>query len=46
MQNANSCFLCDGNGYVYVLMGGTETCLHCDGKGTTEEAEPEASNLY
>jgi DnaJ-class molecular chaperone len=46
MENTNSCFLCDGNGYVYVLVGGAETCLHCDGKGTKEKDELGVSNLY
>ncbi|ANB59029.1 hypothetical protein GFC29_2214 [Anoxybacillus sp. B7M1] len=28
------CPYCEGNGYVQLLLGGSETCYCCSGKGT------------
>ncbi len=39
----NECLLCDGHGYVTILMGGTETCLHCQGTGIKEVEEAETA---
>ncbi|KOO48505.1 YuiA family protein [Priestia koreensis] len=27
------CSLCEGRGYVHLILGGTETCVNCHGKG-------------
>lgn len=36
----NECLLCNGHGYITLLVGGTETCVHCKGAGTKEAEEP------
>jgi len=36
-----TCVYCEGNGYVQLLLGGTERCYMCGGTGQTEEEEEE-----
>jgi DnaJ-class molecular chaperone len=31
------CPYCEGNGYVQLLLGGSETCYGCSGKGTEQK---------
>jgi len=38
-NNQNACKYCSGNGYVLLLLGGTETCYACKGTGKTKEKD-------
>lgn len=34
-----TCVFCQGNGYVHLLLGGTERCHMCGGTGQLEEED-------
>lgn len=36
-ENINSCMYCNGNGYILVLLGGSETCYACKGSGKKDK---------
>jgi DnaJ-class molecular chaperone len=38
------CPYCEGHGYVQLLLGGSETCYGCLGKGTEKEKQMVSEN--
>jgi DnaJ-class molecular chaperone len=38
------CPYCEGHGYVQLLLGGSETCYGCLGKGTEKEKQTVSEN--
>ncbi|AGT33288.1 hypothetical protein M493_15360 [Geobacillus genomosp. 3] len=36
-----ACSYCGGNGYVQLLLGGSETCYGCQGTGSEQEEDGE-----
>ncbi|TCL47322.1 hypothetical protein EDD69_11232 [Thermolongibacillus altinsuensis] len=37
MHESKPCAYCSGNGYVYVVLGGSETCYCCKGTGVEQQ---------
>jgi DnaJ-class molecular chaperone len=37
MHENKPCAYCSGNGYVYVVLGGSETCYGCGGTGIEQQ---------